>query len=528
MKQRFIPGAIILAISNIICRLLGLLRSSLLANAFGATESLDCYLAAFRIPDLISNIIVLGAVSTVLVPFFVTYLEKKEYNELHKLINALFQTLLLLMVFLAIVLYFASPKLVSDFLMAGYDRSHIELTVKLTRIMLLQPILMGLSSLFGAVLNSFKKYLVFSLASVSYNIAIILGIIFFVPNFAIYGVVCGVILGALIHLLLQLTAVLKQGFRFSRKFIPDKRILPILKIAFPRIMGSAVDQVNRFVYVSIASFLAVGSISIFEFSESISMVPFGLFANSLAITSLPVFSELYLRRDYAALNQALWQRIRIILHLMLPITIGVVFFARTIITLLFGYGQFNMEANIVSAANTLSWLMLGICFYAFVPLFVRYFYSYKNTVIPFIIGIISVGVMLCLQYFFSRSMGVAGLGVGRSIGYIFQCFCLFFTLVIFIYQKQKLNFLNSRNSRHSLQQIMKMFIALGVFILVLIILNDTVFNHFNDKTRFMILIKMFVLSAAGGLSYFLILYYLKSQDLKIFLNTIGLKFLVRY
>ena len=194
-------GAIIIALFSLLSRILGLVRDRLLFSTFGAGDVLDTYYAAFRLPDLIFNTLVLGALSTAFIPVFLEYWHKDK-EKAWRIANSVLNIMLVILVVLALLAFYFAPEMIS-WIAPGFDIEKRLITAELTRIMLIGIIFLGLSNIASSILNAFKRFTAFAIAPVMYNIGIILGIIILVPMFGIQGLAWGVVLGAFLHFFVQ-------------------------------------------------------------------------------------------------------------------------------------------------------------------------------------------------------------------------------------------------------------------------------------------------------------------------------------
>jgi len=212
-------GAIIIATASVTSKLLGLIRDRLLATKFGAGDELDIYYAAFRIPDFVFNILVLGALSAAFIPIFIEYIQRAKEDSTKKkevwyLANSLLNILLLGLLIFGILLFILASQLV-PLIAPGFDSDKQSTVVEMTRIMLVSIIFFGISNVITGMLNSFKRYINFAFAPVLYNVGIIFGIVSLVPKYGIHGLAYGVVLGSFLHLIVQIPGLLKIGYRYQ-------------------------------------------------------------------------------------------------------------------------------------------------------------------------------------------------------------------------------------------------------------------------------------------------------------------------
>ena len=283
-------AAIILGISSLISGLLGLVRDRLLAGYFGASPELDVYFAAFRIPDAVYGILIAGGMAMVFLPIFSDYFDKDQ-KEAWRFANIIINCFLFFLVIFSVNLFVLTPAIL-NFITPGFSIGQRELTADLSRILFLSPILLGLSGIFSSILHYFNRFLAYSLAPVFYNLGIIFGIVFFLPNFGLYGLIFGVILGVLLHLFIQLPAVFYSGFHYQAIFdFNYPGLKKIFSLIVPRIVSQVFLQSNTIIITAIASTLASGSIAIFNFANNLQSLPVGIIGASFAVASFPALSS---------------------------------------------------------------------------------------------------------------------------------------------------------------------------------------------------------------------------------------------
>ena len=195
-------AALLIGSAGLVSRLLGMFRNRLLAAHFGAGRELDIYFAAFQIPDFVATLFLLGAGSAAILPVFQEYMHENKQRA-YDLISSLQTSFLLASAVVAGIVFFFVPALLG-IIVPGFSGVDLDMTIMLTRIMLLSPIFLGLSSILSAVVQSYQRFLAYALAPIFYNLGIIVGIIFFVPRFGIMGLGMGVALGAILHWIIQL------------------------------------------------------------------------------------------------------------------------------------------------------------------------------------------------------------------------------------------------------------------------------------------------------------------------------------
>ena len=390
-------AAVLLFFSGLISCFLGLIRDRLLAGSFGAGEELDIYFAAFRIPDFVYGILIMGGIAAVFLPIFSEHF-KKDKKSGWELTNNVLNCFLVLLIFICGILAILAPFLIK-FIAPGFSSEAKDLTISLARIMFLSPILLGLSSIFSGILHYFNRFLAYSLAPIFYNLGIIFGILFFLPVFGLSGLAYGVILGAFLHLLIQIPMAVISGFSY-RPFFNFRHfgLRKIFKLMIPRTIGAAAYHLNLLVITAIASTLAIGSISVFHLSNNLQYFPIGLIGVSFALASFPRLSRAWADGQKKTFSEHFSSSFRQILFFVIPVSFLMFLLRAQLVRLILGTGQFTWLDTRLTAAS-LGLFCLGIFAFSLIPLLARAFYSCQDTKTPTLVGIFSVllNITLCLS-----------------------------------------------------------------------------------------------------------------------------------
>jgi len=391
-------AAVILAVSYFLSFLLGLLRDRLLAAHFGAGNTLDAYYTAFRIPDFVAIVLMMGAISVALIPIFTENLLQSKEKAFSYFANLLNLFLIFLIVICAILFLF-TPALISV-IAPGFAPDKKDITVQLTRIMFLSPILLGASNMISAVLMVFKKFLITSIAPILYNLGSIIGILFFVPYFGVSGLAYGIILGAFMHLCIQLPALFEIGFRPKKMFLWfDKDFLLTLKLTLPRAIGLAATQINLIIVTAIGSLLAVGSITVFNFANDLANPIIALLAVPFSTAVFPALSMLATKKDTQGFLEKFYSTFRQIIFLIIPASALCYLLRAHLVRVVLGSGKFDWSATKLTAA-CFGIFMIGLFAQGLIYLLSKSFFAIKNTFVPAMVSIISIAVLPPLAYFF--------------------------------------------------------------------------------------------------------------------------------
>ena len=427
MKNSSVTGAaFLLAVASLGSRATAILRDRLFAHLFGAGDTLDAYYAAFRLPDTIYTLIVVGALSAGFIPIFIAA-SKKDEATAWRLTNNVITTLTIIMLVIVAGIFLTANWLVPH-IVPGFSAEKLTLTIRLTRLMLLSPILLGLSAVVSSVLQSKKRLLAYALAPIFYNFGIIIGAAIFYPIFGINGLAFGVVLGASAHLLTQLPALSKIGWRFRPVFdLKDNLLKRVGQLMIPRTLGLATHQINWFFMTMFASTVGSGSLTIFILAENIQSAPAAIIGISFAVAAFPILSAAALETNRDHLRQEITVITRQIIFLILPLSILIILLHSQIVRVLLGTGRFDWN-NTIATSNALVFFSFSLFAQCLTPLLTRAFYALEDSKTPFIIGTIGVLINIILGYKLKNTYGISGLALAYSLSYIIQVALLFVTL----------------------------------------------------------------------------------------------------
>lgn len=455
-------GAIIIAGASVISRLLGLVRDRLLATQFGAGDSLDIYYAAFRIPDLVFNVLVLGALSAAFIPVFVEYLHRaKEHPEktaeVWQLANSLLNILLVALLIFGVLFFVFAPNIV-PLIAPGFDVEKQQMTVNMTRIMLGAIIFFGISNVLTGMLNSLKRYINFALAPVMYNVGIIFGITALVPEYGIYGLAYGVVIGAFLHLLVQVPGVVRIGYRYKPVLdLKNKGVRTIGKLMLPRTFGLAVTQIDQLVGVIIGSTLAAGSVTVFTLANNLQSFPISIFGVSIAVASFPFFSEAFAQKNRELFVKHFSESFRRILFLIIPVSVLILLLRAQIVRVVLGAGEFDWTATYLTA-QTLGFFSLALFAQSVIPLLARSFYAWQDTKTPVKVAVVAVVLDIIGAIVLTKYLGVMGLALAFAIASFVQM------VLLLVLLRTRIGYLDDRRIIISVLKILVISAMMGAVV----------------------------------------------------------------
>lgn len=492
-------AALIVSIAGILSRILGLLRDRILASKFGAGDELDVYYAAFRVPDLIYNFLIVGALSAAFIPVFTGLVAKKNRDKAWDLASGLLTLQVSLVVIISLIFFLFAPALMR-LITPGFPEEKIMHTAMLTRIMFLSPLFLGISAIFGGILISYKRFLVYSIAPILYNIGIIIGALFFVGPLGISGLAWGVVLGALLHFVLQFLAVKFVGFSYQfrkiKEIIKDANVRKVIRLMIPRSMAMGVNQINLLVVTIFASTLASGSLAVFNFANNLQSVPLGIFGISFSIAAFPRLSSLAAKENMEKFNYVFSRTFKRILFFVIPASLIIFSLRAEIVRAVLGAGEFDWEDTEYTLL-VLGVLSLSLFAQSTVPLLTRCFYALENTKTPFYAALISESINILLVIVLIERFQILGLAIAFSLASIINMATLFFLL--------DKRFKDVKKSQ-MLTPIVKILIASAFLVLAIYLTRHTLSVFIHLKTLGEVLAQT-VIAGGMGVSVFLIACY---------------------
>ena len=391
----------------ILSNLVGLLRDILIARAFGVGVNMDSFNAANRVTETLFNLIAGGALASAFVPTFTGFLNREDRTGAWKLASAVTNLWLLALIGVSILVGVFAPQVVRYGLYVLDPTSSVgqlDLTVNLLRIMLFSVAIFGVSGLVMGILNSYQIFLVPAIAPVMYSLGQILGATVLAKYWGIYGLAAGVVLGAVLHLLVQVPALLRlKGRQYLATLGLDlPAVGQVVRLMLPRLFGVAVVQLNFFVSTIIALSLTDGSVSSISYAWRLMLMPEMAIAQSIAVAALPTFSRQVARGQPEEMRSSLAAALRVVLLLALPASVGLILLRRPLIAFLYQDGVVFTAQSTEMVAWALLWYAAGLVGHSLVEVVSRAFYALHDTRTPVMVGVVAMGLNIAFSLAFAR------------------------------------------------------------------------------------------------------------------------------
>ncbi|MEQ1561453.1 MAG: lipid II flippase MurJ, partial [Nitrospira sp.] len=381
-------AAYLLGFFAICSQILALVRDRILASQFGAGNTLDLYYSAFRIPDVLFVTVASIVSISVLIPFLIERLEKSQ-EEAKEFVDTVFTFYFCFMFVVGVLAYITAPYFMAILFPVFANSADFGQLVSLTRILLLSPAFLGFSNLLASITQIHRRFFLYAIAPVVYNVGIIFGIVFLYPIFGLNGLGYGVVIGAFFHFAIQVPFIWKQkmlpSFSLPIKFGSIKKIV---YTSLPRTITVSSNELSELFLISFASFFVPGSVSIFNFSFNLQSVPFSIIGVSYSLAAFPTLTRLFSGGNKSEFVDQMIVSARHIIFWSVPVSVMFVVLRAQIVRTILGAGKFNWDDTRLTAA-ALALFTFSLLAQNLVALFVRSYYSQGRTKTPLYMNVFS-------------------------------------------------------------------------------------------------------------------------------------------
>ncbi len=407
-------AGLIVSAAFLASRVLGWVRTIVIVRSGGSLEELDAFFAAFRIPDLIFQLVAAGALSSALIPIVSGLFTTNEHPRAWRVVSTVTNLMLIALLVLGLFVLVAAPAIV-ELITPGFTEAQTAKTVELTRIMILSPIFLALGAVATSVLNAGGRFASAALAPVTYNLAIIGAALVLTPTMGVDGLAVGVVAGSVCHLLVQLRPLARLGFRYAPKIdIGDRLARKALTLMAPRAIGLGASQITFVVVTSLATLQGPGAVTSFNVAFTLLQIPIGVIGVPLGIVVLPSLSrEAAVGREseFAAM---LTRALRLLVYVMVPIGALFAILRQQVVSLLFDDGSYG-EAALALTAATLFAFLFGLAAHALIAVVARAFYARQDTLTPVLAAVGAVVVNTTLAVALVGPLGLPGVALAIAI-----------------------------------------------------------------------------------------------------------------
>jgi putative peptidoglycan lipid II flippase len=403
-----------------ISRILGFVRDTLIARAFGASMVSDAFIVAFKIPNLLRRISAEGAFSQAFVPILGEYKSQRSFDETHALVSRVGSWMGLILVIVTVLGMLVAPFIVM-LIAPGFkaDASKMQLTIELLRITFPYIFFISLVSMAGGVLNTYNKFSIPAFTPVWLNIAMIVAVLFFADSFdePIKALAWAVFVGGALQLAFQIPFLKQIGMLPKLDFTHDDGVWRILKLMGPAVLGVSVAQVSLILNTVFASFLISGSVSWLYYADRLMEFPSGVLGVALGTILLPSLSKAFASKDEAEYKQLMDWGLRLSFMLAAPAAMALAVLATPLVSALFYYGKFTAHDVAMTEQAVIAY-SVGLVGLILVKILAPGFYARQNVKTPVKIGlfVLVLTQLMNLLFVFQLHLGHAGLALSIGLG----------------------------------------------------------------------------------------------------------------
>lgn len=429
-KRNLIKSTGIIGLATAVSRVLGFIRDIVIANFFGTAVYAQAFVVAFRIPNLLRDLVGEGATNAAIVPVLTDELTKKGKSEFFRLAQVIFNILLVSLLVLTIIGVLTSGfivKLIAPGFLA--DEGKYQVTVTLTRVLFPFLLLVGLWAYAMGILNSLGKFASAAFGPCFLNLSMILCAMWFGEN--VFGLATGVLAGGVLQLAVQLPSLYSTGWRprLTAEFRhPKAKKIGILMV--PRALGACVYQVNVFIstiLASISSVVGEGAVAALYYANRVWQLPLAIFGIALAQAALPAMSRYVALNDMGKLKETLLFSLKILFFILIPSSVGLMMLNAPITKVLFQRGAFTVYSTGITS-SALFFYAIGLIACGGIKILVSAFYSMHDTMAPLKSAAASLVLNIALNLILMAPLKVGGLALATSVSAVFNFGMLYMML----------------------------------------------------------------------------------------------------
>ena len=408
-------------------KVVGLVRTILVGQAFGTTPAYDAFTAANQLPEVFVTLISGGALAAAFIPVYSARLTSARAREAARVANA---TITLVLAILGTISAFGvlfAPWITRILLVPDFTPERQQLTADLMRIILVQTTLFGVSGVLSSILNAHQHFALPALAPTMLNVGYLVGLYAFVPAMGgdVRGLAWGTVVGGLLHILVQVPALLRHHIRYRPAFgLRLAGVHEIARLMGPRIVTLGVIQLADLFIIRLTSGLPQGSTSGYFYAYYLQQLPETLFGTAIGIVVFPTLAELFNAGDIAGLKRMAMNALKIVWALTIPAGAGLVLLGRPAVTLILERGAFD-AASTRLVYGVLIFFSVRVVSEASFEIVARLFYAQHNTRTPMYSALVWLAVTVGLLYVFVDDLGVGGLALASTVGFTVQALLLF-------------------------------------------------------------------------------------------------------
>lgn len=427
-SQTLLRSTSLVSIMTLISRLMGFARDMVIAYLFGTQSGMDAFTVAFKIPNFMRRLFAEGAFSQAFVPVLSEYQKTRNVEDVRAFLSRIAGGLGTVLSILTVIGVLAAPFVIYIFAPGfGHADDRTVLATEMLRLTFPYLMLISLTAMAGAILNTYGYFGVPAFTPVLLNISMILAAVYLSPHFnhPIVALAWGVLIAGILQLLFQIPFLRHRGLLVKPSVVwSDPGFRRVLKLMVPALFGVSIAQINLLIDTIFASFLAEGSVSWLYFTDRLTDFPLGVFGVAIATVILPHLSRRHAEQSIEKFSLALDWGLRLLLLIGVPSALGLAFFAVPLIASCFAYGKFN-SLDLLQTQKSLITLGLGVPAFMMVKILASGFYARQNIKTPVKVGAVAMLINTGLCALLVSPLAHAGLTLASTIAGYINCGLLF-------------------------------------------------------------------------------------------------------
>ncbi|ODM27444.1 murein biosynthesis integral membrane protein MurJ [Acetivibrio mesophilus] len=489
-------AAIVLVVITIMSKFLGFFREITLSYFYGVSNESDAYIIALTIPSIIFAFVGAG-LATTFIPMYNSVLSEDGIKAANAFTSRVANIIICISTAIILLIFIFTDEIVKLFAY-GFDNETLNLAVQFTRITALGIYFIGLGYVFKSLLQIKNNFIMPAIVGFPYNLVVIISI-FASSNSSLMILPLGTFIATSLETIVLFPSIMKSGYRHRLDFKIDNNIKNMFFLSIPVILGTSVNQINKLVDRTLASQISVGGISALNYATRLNNFVQGVFVVSVVAVMYPAISKLAAENNIKELKKVLSEAIIGVTLLLVPATIGAMFFSKEIVVLLFGRGAFDKTA-IDMTSLALFYYSIGMLAFGIRDVLAKVFYSIKDTKTPMVNAGIGMVLNIILNIVLSQYLGIGGLALATSIVGIF------ITILMFITLRKKIGPLGIKSMSIKFLKILIASLLMGF---AAYISYRYISNLLSPNISIIISI------TGGALLYFVIIYFMKIEDVEV-------------
>lgn len=390
-------STVIVMVAFGLAKVISLAQTFIIARVFGVGAEWDAFVTANRIPELIFTLIAGGALAHAFIPIFSGYLAREDHAGGWRVASQVINFIFGVTFIASVIAYYAAPWLIANFVAPGFTAEAQATTVGLMRVLLISTLIFSVSGIVMGILQSFNHFLLPAVAPMMFDVGILIGVLFFLPAFGVYGIAYGAVLGAALHLGVQIPGLIRFRARWTPSFgLRNPVLWRVIRLMLPRVAGLGVFSVNFIVMNNIASRLGTGSVSALDWGWRLMQIPQTLIGTAMGTVIFPTLAQLSALGDENGKRANMTGALKFIMIGSIPSSLGLIFVGRPLISLLEG-GQFDASASDL-VYSTLQFFALGLIVHSVLEVIARSFYADGDTLTPLWAALGGAAINLVLSF----------------------------------------------------------------------------------------------------------------------------------